>query len=85
MTDKNKMEITVGSLPDKENLVVEFWNEKKQWGELSQENGVLTIEIYPPKDSSCWAFQFDEVLETLKKGKQKLIENCDDGQERSSP
>lgn len=71
----NKMEITIGSVPDKENLVAEFWNEKRQWGEISQENGKLIIEIYPPKDGNCWVFEFDELIETLHDGKQKLMGN----------
>lgn len=74
----DRMEITIGSVPDKKSLVAEFWNERRQWGELSQEDGTLIIEIYPPKDGNSWVFEFDELVKTLKKGKQKLIGNYSD-------
>jgi len=67
------MEIIIASLPDREKLVAELWYENKQWGELSQEQDIIKLELYSNPGDKYWIFEFDEVLEALKQAKRKLI------------
>jgi hypothetical protein len=42
----SKFEITIWSLPDRENLVAEMYYKNNQVAEISQETGELKIQFY---------------------------------------
>ena len=67
--------ITVASVPDREQLVAELWDEDVQFGELSQEEGQLVLEIYPRPDGLPWTFPFEDIQKALERVKGKLLEN----------
>jgi hypothetical protein len=67
-------DITIASLPDKEDLVAEIYYMNYQWVEISQETGELIIQFYaPPPEKECWEFCLNDALEVLEKAKQKLL------------
>ncbi len=72
-TMTTKMEITIASLPDRENLVAELWYDNVLWCEISQEEEDLTLEIYPHPTGKPWTFPFGEALTFLHQAKRKLI------------
>jgi hypothetical protein len=69
----SKMRICLSSPPDREKLVAEFFFDEEQWAELNQEGESLILEIYPRRSGEPWLINFEEMLETLKEGKQKLV------------
>lgn len=69
----SKMRICISSPPDREKLVAELFFEDEQWAELNQEGESLILEIYPKRSGEPWQFHFEEMLETLKESKQKLV------------
>ncbi|NGX56367.1 MAG: hypothetical protein K1060chlam5_00605 [Candidatus Anoxychlamydiales bacterium] len=69
----NKFKITVGSLPDKNNLVADIIYENIQVAEISNENKELLIQIYCYKDKDYWEFSLEEFQKVIEQAKQKLI------------
>ena len=63
----------ISSPPDRNFLVVEFFVDLEQWAELNQEDGKLTLEIYPARSGNPWVFDFDEMISLLEKSKNDLI------------
>lgn len=64
-------EITVASLPDRENIVAEIAYKGYQWVELSNECGKFIIQFYPHPNEDFWEFPIDEALNILQKAKEK--------------
>jgi hypothetical protein len=67
--------IQIASVPDRENLVAELWYNNEQWGEVSQENGVTKLEIYPrfgENSSNVWSFDLSEVMAKLQEAQRNL-------------
>jgi len=69
-----KFEITVGSLPDKNNLVADIFYDNVQVAEISNENNELLIQIYFYENKDYWEFSLDEFQKVVEKAKQRLIE-----------
>ncbi|KPK32607.1 MAG: hypothetical protein AMS24_03805 [Chlamydiae bacterium SM23_39] len=65
----SKFKITVGSLPNKNNLVADIIYENIQVAEISNENEELIIQIYCYKDKDCWEFSLvdPEIIEFFDK------------------
>lgn len=72
-----KMEITVGSVPDRENLVAELWYDNVMWCEISKEESDFTLEIYPNPSGKPWAFKFEEAVAFLQQAERRL-QNLDE-------
>ena len=68
-----KFEITVGSLPNKNNLVADIFYGNIQVAEISNENNEFLIQIYCYKDKDCWEFSLDEFQKIIEETKQRLI------------
>jgi hypothetical protein len=67
--------IQIASVPDRENLVAELWYNDEQWGEVSRENGITKLEIYPRinKDNpNIWSFDLSEVIAKLQEAQKNL-------------
>ena len=62
----------IASPPDRNELVVEFFQGNEQWAELNQENGILILEIYPKRTGEPWKLDFGQVQKVLMEGKKKL-------------
>lgn len=65
----NTLEIIIASVPDRENLIAEIWHEEKMVAELSNEHGVISIEIY---NDNHIKVTLEELLFVLKKAKKML-------------
>ena len=68
-----KFEITVGSLPDKDNLVADIYYDKIQVAEINQETNELIIQIYSYKNINYWEFSLEEFQNIIEEAKQRLI------------
>jgi hypothetical protein len=65
------MTVTIASVPDRDNLVAELWCENELWGELSQEQGELKLEIYPTANG--WNLRYEDVIDVIQEAKDKLL------------
>ncbi len=67
-------EITVNSLPDRDNLVAEIYYKNYQFAEISQETNKLIVQFYPHPKEAYWEFSIDEILKVIERAKKRLIE-----------
>jgi hypothetical protein len=65
---------TVGSEPDREDLVADLISDGVVWGEINNEKGRLEIEIFSPPEGNSWCFPLDEVMVVIAAAKERLIE-----------
>ncbi len=71
MINMKHFDISIASLPDRENLVAEISYKGYQWAELSNEHNKFMIEFYPHPEKGDWEFPLDEAFEALEKAKKK--------------
>jgi phage pi2 protein 07 len=69
-----QMTVTIASVPDRDNLVAELWCKNELWGELSQQQGQLKLEIYPTTNGEAWKLIYEEVINVIQEAKDKLLE-----------
>ena len=69
-----KFQITVASLPDREQLVAEIFYEGVQWVEISQETNEFIIQFYSHPMKKYWEFSFEEALKALELAKKRLVD-----------
>jgi hypothetical protein len=70
-----KITVQLASVPDRDNLVAELWDENEQWGEVSQETENLRLEIYPRtsgENGNVWSFDLTEIIEKLKEAQKRI-------------
>lgn len=70
---EDKTRITIASPPDCEKLVAEIFFGDEQWAELNQEDGSLTLEIYPRRDGKPWILSYNEVVQAATEAKNRLV------------
>ncbi|KHD08714.1 hypothetical protein PN36_26530 [Candidatus Thiomargarita nelsonii] len=80
-----QMTVTIASVPDRDNLVAELWCENELWGELSQEQGELKLEIYPTANGQAWNLRYEEVIDVIQEAKDKLLERDKQSASRHTP
>lgn len=68
----NKFRIQIASVPDRENLVAEIWNENLMIAEINDERGELEIEIYPDQSEKL-IFDCQEFIDVLERAKNRLL------------
>ena len=59
-------EITVNSLPDRDNLIAEIYYKQFQFAEISQETTELKIQFYPHPQEKYWEFSIDEIIQVIE-------------------
>ncbi len=69
----DNLTVSVISPEDREFLAAEIMVGDEQWAELNQEEGVLSLEIYPRRDGQPWRLNYDVALDALMKAKQRLV------------
>ena len=67
--------IVIASPPDREGIVAEIWQSEEMWAEIANEEGRLTIEIYPRAEGNTWLFDYDEAIKVIQMAKDKLLGN----------
>lgn len=66
-----KLTLQLSSVSDKEDLVVEIWDEDNQFAEVYVENDEIKIDIYYLNDR-CLSFNLGELQEIFSKAAQLL-------------
>lgn len=56
-----------------EELYAELWLDDEMWGEINQEDGKLTLELYPKLDGEPWRFPAEAVEKLLKAARCDLL------------
>lgn len=72
----NTLQVTIASVPDREQLVAEIWSADIQFAELSQEGRDLQLEIYPGPQAQPWSFEYSYLLQVLREAAQRLREQA---------
>jgi hypothetical protein len=65
---------TVGSDPDREDLVADLICDGIVWGEINNERGHLDIEICSHPEGGSWCFPLDEMMEVITAAKERLVQ-----------
>jgi hypothetical protein len=69
----NHLRVALISPPDREFLAAEIMLGDEQLAELNQEEGCLSLEIYPRRDGQPWRVSYEAMLEALMKAKERLV------------
>ena len=69
----DEIDLCVSSPPDRTFHVVELFAGDEQWAEIAQEQGDLTIEIYPHRNGETWSFRYDDLMEALQRARAALL------------
>lgn len=66
------IELQITSPPDRERVVVELWLDNTQLAEVSNEDGILRVEVYTTPGTNKVAVSLDELEEALKRARENL-------------
>ena len=64
----------IAGLPDRENLVAELWLDDCEWGEISNEDGNVVLELYPHPSGGPWRLDLVEVEHLINLARRDLVE-----------
>lgn len=67
--------VVITSPPDREGVVAEIWQGDEMWAEIANEEGHLTIEVYPRQSGRTWMFDYEEALKAMQLARNKLLGN----------
>lgn len=62
-----KLELTITSVPDRENLVAEIWLQDKMIAEVNSEGGTFNLELYHSGQINVPLEEFIKILVDAKK------------------
>jgi hypothetical protein len=65
---------TVGSEPDREDLVADLICDDVVWGEINNESGHLEVEIYSRPDGGPWRFPLDDMMAVIAAARERLAQ-----------
>lgn len=68
---KYKIEIT--SVPDREKMVAEIWDNDQLIAEINQEHGKLKVEFYLDIHNRPLSLDYNALLNALEEGKKNLL------------
>jgi len=71
--NKNSLNISISSPPDREKLVAEIFFDNEQFAELNQDGENLCVEFYPRQDNQAWQLEFDQVVFAFAEAKKRLL------------
>jgi hypothetical protein len=74
MTELPTFTFTVGSDPDRDDLVADLICNGIVWAEINTEQGGLEIEIYSNPDGRPWCFPLERMLEVITAARARLEE-----------
>jgi hypothetical protein len=69
----SNFEITVASVPHRDELVAEISCDRVAWAEISHETDEMLIEFYPHPHKECWEIPLEDVIQALEKAKKRMI------------
>lgn len=73
MSRGQEFEILIASPSDREELVAELWFDNEMWGEINQEDGKVTLELYPKPDGEPWRFPPEVAEEQIRLARHSLL------------
>lgn len=73
LSDVKDFEISIGSVPYREELMACIFYKEMCWAEISHEGKEMMVQFYPHPSKKHWEFPLENVLEVLKKAKQKML------------
>jgi hypothetical protein len=65
---------TVGSEPDREDLVADLICGDVVWAEINNEKGHLQVEIYSRPDGGPWCFPLDDMMAVIAAARERLAQ-----------
>jgi hypothetical protein len=68
----HKIEVTVSSVPDRNNLVSEIWFENNQVAEFSNEESELVVQLYPNPSGGVWSLSAIEFSCAVQKAMKAI-------------
>lgn len=69
-----KFDITIGSVPHREELVADIFYEDIQFAEISEDTGKMLIELTPKPGKDYWVFDLEEFLLVIQEAKKRLTD-----------
>jgi len=69
--------ITIASAPELEQVYAELSADTENWADLTQEDGVPKLEIYPNPTGQPWVFDLDSLLAHLREARRVLLNDTD--------
>ena len=67
------IELLITSPPDRKHVVVELWRANVQLAEVSNEDGILRVEIYAEPGTNRAAIPLDELEEALGRARRNRV------------
>ena len=68
-----KYDVTIASVPDRDQLVAEIWIEGILFGEVRTDALNTYVELYSRPDGKPWTFECDRLSIILSEAKTKLL------------
>ena len=72
--EMEKFEITIADVPHRDELIAEIVYKNFHFAEIFFEGEELRIEFYRYKEIEIWKFNYEELMNTIKKAKNRLLE-----------
>ncbi len=69
-----KLTYLITDVPDREELVAELWLDDEMWGEISQEDGNILLELYPRRDGEPWRFPPEAAERLIRRARVDLLQ-----------
>lgn len=70
---KKKFSIKIANDTNREKVFAEIYYNEEQWAEISQEESLPLITLFPPLREKYWEFPLDEALEAIEEAKKNLL------------
>lgn len=68
-----KLTIEVTSVPDRDNLVAEIWQEDEMVAEIERvPDGRFVVELYPSPNQEPWSFDLGDWMAALSEAQRRL-------------
>jgi len=71
-----RLTITIASAPELEQVYAELSADAQNWADLTQEDGVLKLEIYPNPTGQPWVFDLDSLRAHLHEARRALLNDA---------
>ncbi|HEV7465409.1 MAG TPA: hypothetical protein VGP96_03860 [Candidatus Dormibacteraeota bacterium] len=70
----HSLSFTVGSAPDRGDLVADLICDDVVWAEINNERGNLEVEIYSRPDGGSWCFPLDDMMTVIAAARERLAQ-----------
>ncbi len=67
-----KVQVMIASAPDREKIYAELSCDGEEWGIVSDEEGLLVLELYPRSSGQAWILDYEDALRALQDAQRRL-------------